>query len=89
MADPIARKVTRYGCPACSKGFASKARARDHIAKCWRNPENRSCKTCEHNIGGEYVWQGDCAEGVTLPVSEADPTRVLLPLHCPKWTAAT
>ena len=43
---PIARRVTRYLCPYCSRGHWSKARAVEHIARCWRNPEVRACKTC-------------------------------------------
>lgn len=47
-ADPIAVKMTRYKCPHCSRTHSRPVRAREHMARCWFNPEARGCKTCKH-----------------------------------------
>ena len=47
-AQPIAVKVTRYKCPHCPRTAARPGRAREHMARCWFNPEARGCKTCKH-----------------------------------------
>lgn len=48
MSEPIPVKVTRYRCPTCPRTGSSKARIREHHARCWTNPEARGCKTCKH-----------------------------------------
>ena len=55
------RKVIRYICDYCNKGFWKKSDAAEHEKKCFHNPETRSCLSCKHfynrivNIGfGDY-----------------------------------
>lgn len=48
LRDPIARRATRWLCPFCTRGHWAKAKATEHIARCWKNPATRSCKTCTH-----------------------------------------
>jgi hypothetical protein len=71
-AQPIAVTVTRHKCPFCPRTAARPVRAREHMARCWFNPEVRGCKTCKHFeqdpgepdvglMGGE-----GCAVGVDL-----------------------
>lgn len=45
---PIPVLVTRHQCPHCRRTHAKKAAAVAHIARCWLNPANRSCKGCAH-----------------------------------------
>jgi hypothetical protein len=47
-AQPIAVKVIRHKCPFCPRTAARPVRAREHMARCWFNPEARGCKTCKH-----------------------------------------
>lgn len=48
MTSPIPVRVTRYRCPHCPRTASSRARSVEHMARCWRNPEARGCKTCRH-----------------------------------------
>ena len=64
MNEPIAIRVTRYRCPTCARSHSTKSRCREHIARCWFNPEARGCKTCRHF---EFGYEGEeCAVGVSL-----------------------
>jgi hypothetical protein len=69
MPEPIPFTVTRHRCPFCPRTGSSKARATDHIARCWSNPETRGCKTCAHfekYAGGPTCFPGrpcDCNDG--------------------------
>ena len=42
------KRVTRFYCESCSKGFFKKQSALNHENTCWENPKNRTCKTCFH-----------------------------------------
>ena len=46
MTEPIAFTATRYRCPHCRRGYSQKAAAVKHLARCFRNPAVRSCKSC-------------------------------------------
>jgi len=93
MNEPIPRVVTRWQCPCCSKSFSAKNRAKGHMARCWYNPDARSCKTCTHydfddsepEVG--YVGQGDvCDLGLPWPLDSKEwPT---LAVNCPRWQEA-
>jgi hypothetical protein len=58
--------VKRYECPFCQRRRSAKAATREHIARCWENPETRSCKTCallDSYEGGDTCFPGrpcDC-----------------------------
>lgn len=41
-------QVTRYVCPHCSRGHSKRDAATAHIARCWKNPALRGCKSCVH-----------------------------------------
>nr|WP_221374338.1 hypothetical protein [Actinoplanes polyasparticus] len=77
-------QVTRYGCPCCPRTESSRKRALEHVDRCWANPDNRGCKTCEHFeqdpgepdvglTGGEW-----CELGVSLA---GKPWLALCPAH--------
>ncbi|MEU0236818.1 hypothetical protein ABZ234_03940 [Nocardiopsis sp. NPDC006198] len=74
-------RVTRYVCPHCSRGHAKQAAAVAHIGRCWRNPDNRGCKTC---------WNYDQDPEVDLPPQPRCFAGLLeidaLPVTgCPEW----
>lgn len=69
-ALPVVLQVTRYQCPFCTRARAKKAATEQHIARCWRNPEARACKTCinyEPAEEGPYPehpgWPESCGAG--------------------------
>lgn len=66
MAEPIPVKVTRYRCPHCARSASSKARTREHMARCWRNPDAKGCKTCKHFDDTYEDYAEDCNVGVDL-----------------------
>lgn len=74
MTEPIPFTVTRFRCPTCPRTHASKARTREHMARCWFDQANRGCKTCAHFE--PYSPAGDepesCAVGIDLHVEVVD-----------------
>ena len=66
MSEPIPVRVTRYRCPHCARSASSKGRSREHIARCWYNPDAKGCKTCKHFDGTYEDYGEDCAVGVDL-----------------------
>jgi hypothetical protein len=91
-AEPVPVMVRRFRCPFCSRSRSSKAATAEHIARCWLNPEVRSCRTCAHleswpDAGpcfpGRPCNCGDggqeCGLGVVLPESGLPVTG------CPMW----
>ncbi len=78
MSEPIPIRVLRHACPHCGRTHSRPVRAREHMARCWQNPEAKGCKTCKHfnpawgespepDIGyrGYYEPEG-CEVGVDL-----------------------
>lgn len=63
---PIPIKVTRYGCPHCGRTASRPVRTREHMARCWKNPEVRGCKTCKHFEPYGPEWGDACNAGVDL-----------------------
>lgn len=68
---PIRIEVVRHKCPCCSKSYANKSATTAHIGRCWWNPANRGCKTCEHFIG--RMGYDTCGQGVDLAGRRACP----------------
>ncbi len=53
--EPKAVVTKRWICPGCDFESKKKYVLTEHLKKCWRNPENKACDTCEHyNI----KWRG-------------------------------
>ena len=69
MSEPIPLEVTRYICPHCRRGHSKKLACSAHISRCFKNPENRSCKTCAYHeralpdIGYAPAEPEACARG--------------------------
>jgi hypothetical protein len=91
-AQPIPVTVTRHQCPHCRRTWAKQPAATAHIARCWKNPDVRSCKTCTHfDEGGDACgcepgcnWGGSpippsCDAGMKLP-DDYQPV-----INCPLW----
>jgi len=89
---PIPVVVTRHQCPHCRRTHSKKAAAVAHIARCWKNPANRSCKSCalyEPAVWGEPCFPGrwcdcnteaeHCLAGIALEPNAMPVTS------CPKW----
>jgi hypothetical protein len=49
---PIEYKTTIYGCgfKCGTRRRATRTKAEMHEAICWSNPDNKTCKTCVHEI---------------------------------------
>lgn len=65
-AQPIPVRVLRYKCPHCSRSASRPGRTREHMARCWSNPEAHGCKTCEHFEPYGPEWDDSCDAGVDL-----------------------
>lgn len=102
MSEPIPFTVTRYRCPCCPRTGSSKARVREHIGRCWHNPDAKGCKTCKYyepgEPGGEVCFPGrpcncnqgeeeSCAVGVSLSGNDFDIKPGPI-VGCEKWEAA-
>jgi hypothetical protein len=92
---PVPVMVRRYRCPFCSRSRSSKAATADHIARCWLNPEVRSCRTCAHldrDLGGEWCFPGrpcNCNDGGQECRLDVDLPESGLPVTgCPLWELA-
>lgn len=60
------KRVTRYYAD-CGKGFWKAESCLNHEkrCKCWKNPKNKTCKTCVYGIYIDYdpeTGDGDCYE---------------------------
>ena len=94
MTEPIVTVVKRYGCPTCGRTASRPGRAREHMARCWANPDNRACKTCKHFEPMNAYDPDYCDAGENLHLDPKDldygpdpdnPGRTYLRVHCPKW----
>ena len=65
-AEPIPVRELRYRCPFCGRAAGRPGRVREHMARCWWNPENRGCKTCVHFDRGYDEYGDGCFKGVDL-----------------------
>lgn len=50
IAPPIRTTLVRYKCPHCGRLCARRPAAVDHIERCFLDPANRTCRTCEHHV---------------------------------------
>ncbi|MFJ4988684.1 hypothetical protein ACIP9H_33405 [Streptomyces sp. NPDC088732] len=92
---PVA--VVRYQCPHCRKTRARKDSAQRHVARCFRNPDVRSCVTCEHHEpeesgtsceGGRPCGCWDSPEACGVRPSSEQPAKFPV-IDCPLWEART
>jgi hypothetical protein len=92
MTEPVKTTVIRWKCPYCNRHRAKRAAMTEHIARCWKTPATKTCRTCVHLTvwpRGEYCFPGRpcscndesrcCETGVQMP---EDGTPVV---GCPEW----
>lgn len=98
MSEPISILVRRYQCAHCGRSRSKRTATAEHIGRCWLNPDNRTCKTCENfepwtdacgcepgcNWGARGPNPPYCHAGVDLTGDDALPVT-----NCPLWTAVT
>jgi hypothetical protein len=81
---PIRKTVVRWQCPHCPRSASSRPRISEHVARCWSNPDARSCKTCEHaNESAGYVHS--CGVGVKFLCSDSRHDSPVMPVNCDLW----
>lgn len=89
FVPPIERRVIRYVCPFCSRGHSARPSAFAHIARCYRNPAAKSCKTCAAYQPPEradcYTGYPGCNEGC----GEGEDLTNGLPVGCASWGPPT
>ena len=58
--------ITAYKCSSlfCSKIYDNKKQTRAHEKKCYRNPETKSCATCQ-NLEYDHEKQS-CSQGISF-----------------------
>jgi hypothetical protein len=79
-------KVTRYRCPHCGRTRSKPGAAAAHVARCFKNPAARSCKTCgayQPPEPGDDTGYPGCPEGCDAgeDISQGIKTA------CPSWEA--
>lgn len=90
MTEPEKITTVRWRHPSCGKTYANRSRAREHAGRCWSDPANRACRTCEHyqppdsDLDTGYSQDEGCGVGIPLPVIDRDhgPSTTLA-VHCP------
>lgn len=97
ILQPIPVTVVRFECPTCGHRASSKSRTREHMKRCWWDPENRGCKTCVNfervrccgapDLYGCYVpacpTGDECAVGIDMTTEATGPGP--LAINCPSW----
>lgn len=73
--QPIPLTVTRYICPFCHRGRSRARACLEHMARCWKNPALKGCKTCINFLGHDK-----CGVGFNLKNG--------LVTKCQKWKPA-
>lgn len=85
--EPEKIRVTRYRCTHCGRSHSTRARALDHIGRCWSNPGVRACRTCVHHVVDTsepdvgYVSPERCAASAEIDLSSGIRT------NCPLWAS--
>lgn len=83
----------RWRCPHCRRSWSSKARANAHVAACWLDPANRTCKTCAHHWIEAPTYDEPGGEGCNAGANIYDPEgelsdgRFYVQVGCPEWGA--
>lgn len=93
MSTPIRTTVVRYKCPHCNRHCARRRAAIEHIERCWKNPANRTCRTCvlfRSTGDGSYCFPGrPCGCNAVEEWCDANVelrTDGLPVVGCPKWS---
>jgi hypothetical protein len=95
VSEPIKTTVVRWKCPHCNRHHARKHDAIAHIGRCWKNPANRTCRTCvffRREGDGSYCFPGrpcDCNAPETWCDADVElPADGLPMIGCALWELA-
>lgn len=87
--------VKRYRCPYCNRSASKKSIIREHLKRCWRAAENKTCMTCRFEVPrqcdswADADFGGGCScryqgrECKTTCHANIDVTEIQI--NCPKW----
>jgi hypothetical protein len=81
------KKVLRYYCDHCGKGFWRKPLSLEHEKICYYNPENECCGSCDH-FEDWHCLHFDKSLRVNLaqiPEGEEYLNYMLFQKHCGSW----
>lgn len=84
--------TVRHQCPHCRRTWAKQPAAASHVARCWHNPDVRSCKTCEHHEPGAAAGGCSCDPYCNCPeIPEGCAIAAATPMvtDCPVWCPST
>lgn len=89
--------TVRYRCPFCRRSWSSKTTASEHVARCWLDQANRTCKTCKHHWPGapatydEPMDPEGCEVGANIydPDGELSNGRFYVQTDCPLWASVS
>ena len=71
------KRKTVFECDFCRKRLVKEKAMKKHEAKCFQNPETKSCCTC-NNLSDNPLEQIQCYAFIDLSNG--------LTTNCPKWT---
>jgi hypothetical protein len=88
------KEVKRWKCVGenCSFLRASKATVIQHEKRCWKNPENETCKTCcfkteiLHPDTQKAHFVMACTKDITIPYDNFSDKQGVV-FNCPLWEA--
>jgi len=60
------QKITAYKCDNCKKVTVTKQGMKKHEAKCFWNPDTKSCMTCDNFTPDDYEAPRLCSRGMDL-----------------------
>lgn len=88
----LVKTVKRYGCPHCRRWRSSEPRTQSHMARCWKNPDARSCGSCVNHLpptkGENAEWNTGYPGSPPEPRScdaDIDNNTYGMPRDCPSW----
>jgi hypothetical protein len=86
---PVPVTVHRYRCLYCRHLRVKRATAVAHLTRCWHNPANRTCLTCDHYAPPLEGDRTSPPEPATCHAANGPrdlPTGQRFPMtHCPLW----
>lgn len=97
MTEPIKTTVVRYKCPHCNRHHSKRKAAVEHIARCFLNPANRTCRTCKFHCQAYFSAPTDwCEPGRQCACNDMDEhcavqdveTEAFPVVACPLWELA-
>lgn len=83
------KKVLRYYCDHCNKGFWGKQACLEHEQKCFKDPNNKACMTCCSREVNKGPWYCTCYDRELVqfpPQGEEKKDCIQFKNNCPQWS---